>query len=121
MSGPAEVGELEQEQGRIPAEAEAPELGVVELGRVAEIELAAGEHVHRDRRLARGAAELGVTQLHLARRRGVVLAHVRRRRDARDAVVVRCAQQLEALPHLAHAVVDAGKNVRMEVDHESSS
>jgi hypothetical protein len=121
LERPPEVRELEQEERRIAAEAEAPQLVVVELGRVAEIELAAGEHLHGDRRLAGGAAELGVPQLHLARGRGIVLADVRRRGEARGAVLVRCAQQLEALAHRAHAVVDGRKNVRMQVDHGSPS
>ena len=121
LQRPAEVRELEQQERGRAAETEPAEIGVVELRREFQVELSAFEHLDRDGGLPRRAADLGDEQLHLAWRRGVVLAHVRRRRDTRDAVVVSGAQEVEALGDRPHSVVDPRQKVRMEVDHDSSS
>ena len=52
---PAGVGALEEEDARVAAEPEARERRGVEARRVLDVELAAGEHLDRDARLAGGA------------------------------------------------------------------
>jgi hypothetical protein len=91
LQRPAEIGELEQQQRRVAAEAETAKLVVLEPGGELQVELTALEHLHRYGGIARCAAHFRDAELHLPRGSRVVLAHVRRRGYAFDAVVVRRA------------------------------
>ncbi len=121
LQWPAEVRELEQQERGVAAEPEPAEIGVVEPRRVLEVELSSRQHLDWDRGLTSSTTHLGDTELHLPRRGRIVLPHVRSGCDLPDAVVVRRAEQVEALGNRLHAVVDPRKHVRMQVDHDSPS
>ncbi len=114
---PADVRELEQQQVRIAAESEAAQRCVVERLGVREVELSAGKQLDGDAARARGLAHPSDGELHLLRGRRVVVTDVRRRRDPRDAVLLRGAEDVEAAVDRRRPVVDPGQDVRVEIDH----
>jgi hypothetical protein len=110
---PSEIRHLEEEVLRIATETEARQF----LERAVELEqvdLAAGKHRHNPFRCR---PHLAHARFHRLRGCRVVVAHVRRRRDRLGSVGGRVAKDLHRLVEILRAVVDAGKYVRVEVDH----
>ena len=67
------------------------------------------------------AIQLVDTSFHRVRRRRIVGAHMRCGGDAGNPVLGRRPEDLDALCERAGAVVDAGQNVRVQIDHQTAA
>ena len=115
--GPARVRELEQQVALGARERETAQVVVVEGAEPAQVDLAAVQDLDGDPLLHEVLPQPEHAALHLLRPRRVVGANVRRRGDRRHAVRGRPARQLTCVLDGPRAVVEAGKDVGVEVDH----
>ena len=108
--------DLEQQIAAGAGEREAAEVVVGERRQLAEVELAAVEHLDLDPLLEEVLAQPGHGPLHLLGPRAVVRAHVRRGGDRGDALGGGAAGERPRVVHRPRPVVEAGEDVRVEVD-----
>jgi hypothetical protein len=113
---PADIGELEQDVRRVAAEPEAcqPRAEPVD---VIERDLAAPADVDRDAGLVELRAKLGHQELHRLGGRRPVIAHVRSRREHAHPVGDGGSRHVEAVLDRRRTVVDAGEDMRVQIDH----
>ncbi len=114
---PAGVGGLEEQARRVATEAEAVEIVGTEPVELLERELAAGKNDEIYSSVVEGSAEVRETVHHRARRRRIVLAHVRGRGDDANSILHRSPGDLDCLVEVTGAVVEPGKDVGVEIDH----
>jgi hypothetical protein len=112
---PTEVRRL-HEQPRRASQPEPREL-LLRTVELRQIELAARDDSHGRARCVEG----GERVLHLAGRGRVVVANVRRRREHLDTVGSRRCAQRERLVDRPDAVVDAGQDMRVEIDQRAAN
>ena len=117
---PAEIGHLDEHVGRVAAEAEAPKLVGREPVHPLQRELAARQDLDRDPLVRDRGPDGGERLLHLGDRGRIVLPYVRRAGDRPHAAGGGRPSELDAVGERLRPVVEARKNVGMQVDHGAS-
>lgn len=116
VEGPPAIGELGQHVAA-PGEREAPDFSRLEQVEPVECDLTSTMKLERDLFGRERRSEFVDELLHPLGRGWEVGAHVRRGRDGRDPVSHRSTREREALRERSGPVVDAGEDVRVEIDH----
>jgi hypothetical protein len=114
-------GRLEQDPPAGSAEAEGGQLIIAELVDDAHGDLAAGKDSCRATAGAQGSVELGSPGWELIGVDGVIGANMRRRTHGRDPVGLGLAGHRHRVVEITSAVVEAGEDVAVEVDHRLSA
>ena len=117
---PAEIGHLDEHVGRVAAQAEAPKLVGREPVHPLQRELAARQDLDRDPLVRDGGPDGGERLLHLVDRGRIVVPYVRRAGDRPHAAGGGRPGELDAVGERLRPVVEARKNVGMQVDHGAS-
>ncbi len=118
---PAEVGELEQHVRGVACQAETPKLVGSELVQPIERNLAAATDLERNPLPAHCLLHLGKTSLHELDRGRVVVPHMRSRGEETDTTRDGRPRHRNGVLDGGSPVIDAGKDVSMEIDHEASA
>src|SRR5439155_7892921 len=114
---PIPIRRLDQEVLRVAREPEPAQLVARKAVELLERYFAAWQELELDALALERRAQLPDTPLHRVGRRRKVLTNVRGRGNGDDPVGNGCARDLERVFEIARPIVEAGEDVRVQIDH----